>query len=311
MTRADTDKDSDKPAQLHGRIAASHGQRGHVELADGELSRFVLKGRELRVVCGDAVICEPQADSPELLVTRRQPRRNALERPSGRGRTEVLAANLDTLVVVTAPRPAPDCFLLDRFLCAAELIGAGAVLVINKADLDGMEDHPDIAEYRRLGYPLLHTSAVTGDGMTELADQLNEGTSVLVGQSGVGKSSLINYLVPNAAALTGELSRASGDGRHTTTASCMFELPGGGRLIDSPGVREYAPAINTEAGVQAGFREILRKADNCRFANCQHTREPDCAVKAAVDDGVIAERRYASYKRLRNMHAAVSRPTRH
>ncbi|MEE4186710.1 MAG: ribosome small subunit-dependent GTPase A [Gammaproteobacteria bacterium] len=291
-------------AALPGTVVASYGQRGVVELATGRQARYLLKGRQLRAVCGDSVSCAPQTGSSELLLTAVLPRRNSLQRPNGRGRTEVLAANIDRVVVVTAAEPAADYFLVDRFLCAAELMGAAGVIVVNKVDLRIPAD-TELSEYATLGYPVVHASALAASGMRELEATLRTGTSILVGQSGVGKSSLVNKLVPAAAVLTSELSAGTGEGRHTTTASHMHTLAGGGRLIDSPGVREYAPVIDEAARVQNGFREILRLADTCRFANCQHTREPNCAVKDAVTSGLISARRYASYKRLRNMQAAA------
>lgn len=305
-TNKTTDKinDTQPDAQL-GTVVASYGQRGFVALADEHRSRYVLKGRKLRAVCGDHVTCVRQAGTDELLVTQLHHRRNALERPNGRGRTEALAANIDRVVVVTAAEPKPDYFMVDRFLCAAELMTAAAVIVINKVDLENIED-AELAHYATLDYPLVRASATHASGLTELVATLSDGVSILVGQSGVGKSSLINCIVPAADVPVGALSAGSGEGRHTTTASYMHTLANGGRLIDSPGVREYAPAIGDAARIQAGFREIVARADGCRFSNCQHTREPNCAVKAAVENGVISERRYASYKRMRNMQAAVT-----
>jgi len=293
----------DPPDAIAGTVIASYGQRGVVELATGQQVRYLLKGRQLRAVCGDAVTCFPQAGTSEVLLTALRPRTNALARPNGRGRTEVLAANIDRIVVVTAAEPPPDYFMLDRFLCAAELMSAVAAIVVNKADLE-LPDGAELADYARIGYPVMHASAQTASGTRRLEAALQTGVSILLGQSGVGKSSLINRLVPTAAVLTGELSSGTGEGRHTTTASHMYTLTGGGRLIDSPGVREYAPVIDDAARVQAGFREILQLADHCRFSNCQHTREPNCAVKDAVVAGTVSERRYASYKRLRNMQSA-------
>lgn len=287
-----------------GRVIASYGQRGILAATDGIRYRYVLKGRRLRVVCGDYVNWQPTANSGQALVTAVRARRNALERPDSRGRAELLAANLSRIVAVIAPIPAPDFFLVDRYLCAAEMQGIAAVVAWNKADI--VSDIPaELTEYARLGYPILHTSASAATGITTLAHELREGVSLLAGQSGVGKSSLINALVPSADVTVGSLSEANREGRHTTTAAFMHTLPGGGELIDTPGVREFAPVIHDLGKVQTGFREILGLAGNCRFSDCQHMREPNCAVKQACEDGLISERRYASYKRLKNSAAAL------
>jgi ribosome biogenesis GTPase len=287
-----------------GRVIASYGQRGILADTDGTRYRYVLKGRRLRVVCGDYVHWQPTGNGGQALVTAVRERRNALERPNSRGKAELLAANLSRIVVVIAPLPAPDFFLVDRYLCAAEMQGMAAAVAWNKADI--ASDLPaELSDYARLGYPILHTSATAATGIATLAQELREGVSLLAGQSGVGKSSLINALVPSADVTVGSLSEANREGRHTTTAAFMHTLPGGGELIDTPGVREFAPVIHDLGKVQNGFREILSFAANCRFSDCQHLREPDCAVKQACQDGRISERRYASYKRLRNSAAAL------
>ncbi|MBS94158.1 MAG: ribosome small subunit-dependent GTPase A [Chromatiales bacterium] len=284
---------------MPGRIVASYGQRGVLEAGDGTKRRYVLKGRRLKAVCGDVVKWTEQKDSPEALVTSVSERSNALERPGSSGNAELIAANLARLLVVLAPAPEPDFFIADRYLCSAELMGANGIVIWNKTDIS--PDIPDkIMEYQDLGYDMLAMSCETSEGLGKLESILGDGISMLVGQSGVGKSSLINTLVANADAAIGELSEASREGRHTTTASYMHELKAGGKLIDSPGVREFAPVIRDVQQVQAGFREIIRLADQCKFSNCQHLREPDCAVKEALRQGGISSRRYESYKRLCN-----------
>ncbi len=198
--------------------------------------------------------------------------------------------------------PATDWHLVDRYLAAAELMGCRAVLVDNKSDTSVPEADAARAQemtvYRDLGYPSLSVSARTGAGVDGLIEALRDEIAILVGQSGVGKSSLINRLVPGADIVVGQLSAASAEGTHTTTASAMHRLPDGGRLIDTPGVRDFVPAIVDGSRVQLGFPEIRARADECRFGNCRHLREPDCAVKRAVEAGAISPRRYETYKRL-------------
>jgi ribosome biogenesis GTPase len=296
---------TDPEIQQTGLVVASFGNRGHLDPGDGSAQRYVLKGRRLRVVCGDRVAWQLQPKGNELLVTAIHERDNALERPDSRGRSELVAANLSRLVIVLAPEPEPDFFIADRYLCAAEMMAAEALIIWNKCDIDATIP-AEIESYRSLGYTLMETSTNTPSGLTEFAAALTTDISMLVGQSGVGKSSLINQLVPDADVATSELSAASGEGKHTTTASIMHTLPSGGRLIDSPGVREFAPVIRDPTRVQIGFREVVEKAAGCRFSNCQHLREPNCAIKAAVDSGAIDARRYESYKRLRNSAEALA-----
>ncbi len=283
-------------------VIASFGQRGLL-YADGAQLPYMLKGRKLKPVCGDRVDWEPSDNADEAVVTAIQERANVLERPDSRSGSEALAANLDVIAVVMAPEPKPDFFISDRFICAAELMNIHCVLVWNKTDLPTAVP-VELSVYRQLGYPVIAASAMTGDGMSALLAQLNHNISMLVGQSGVGKSSVINQLVENAAVPTGALSDASREGRHTTTASVAHRLANDSWLVDSPGIRDFEPAIAEFSKIQNGYVEIVARADHCRFADCKHTREPNCAVRSAVDSGDIDQRRYDSYKRLLNLATA-------
>ncbi len=284
--------------QAHsGLVVASFGNRGMLESAAGETLRYVLKGRKLRAVCGDHVDWDQNRTGGDVRVTNVLERRNALNRLNSRGQTELMASNLDQIVVVLAASPAPDFFLVDRFLCAAELLDIAAYIVWNKTDM--CADRPaELSEFAHMGYRILGTSTAANEGIDELRQCLAHGVGMLVGQSGVGKSSLINTLLPGAEVAIGPVSEATREGKHTTTASIMHKLAGGGRLIDSPGVREFLPAIDQNVRIQKGFREIVPRANDCRFSDCRHIREPNCAVKAAVASGEISARRYESYKRI-------------
>lgn len=287
-----------------GLVVAGYGRRVVVEdVMAGEVAgqrhECMIRGRKLRPVCGDRVAFT--LDSGGNVVTGVEPRRTALTRPDRRGREEVLAANIDQLVVVVAPRPAPDPFITDRYLAAARLIGVEAAIVVNKVDLDDGFDDRWLEDLVRIGYSLIRTSANADIGVSELAMLCADQSNILVGQSGVGKSSLLNALLPDLDLRTGSVSVGSGEGRHTTTASVMHRLANGGWVIDSPGVRDYAPALVDAARVATGYREVDDLSPQCRFHNCLHKKEPGCAVLAAVSDGGISARRYESYRRLLNL----------
>lgn len=282
-----------------GVVTATYGTRLRLDLVGGESVTARIKGRKLRPVCGDRVAAEPLENENDWLIVTVHKRENELTRPNQRGKTEVLAANLDLLAAVSAALPKSDWYITDRYLCAAELMGIHGVVVYNKAD-DGEVGGADLAElenYRALDYETVICSAKSGHGMAALGAALTGHTAIITGQSGVGKSSLINRLT-DTDQRTAAVSSASGEGRHTTVNSIMLPLPGGGQVVDSPGVRDYAPAISDPADVEFGFREIHRLGENCRFSNCRHRREPSCAVKVALEDGSISARRYESYKRM-------------
>ena len=281
-------------------VTAAFSRRMHLRLDSGVYVEARIKGKRLKPVCGDRVEAEPLERETDWLITAIQPRRNTLSRPNLSGHVEVLAANIDLLVAVAAGAPAPDWYVIDRYLCAAELMPADALVVYNKVDMNLMaaEAQRELDNYRQLGYTAAATSATTGEGLDRLGAELAGTTACVVGQSGVGKSTLINCLSSDASQRTAEISEKRDEGRHTTVNSVMLPLAGGGAVIDSPGVRDYSPAIDDIRQVGRGFREIAAAADGCRFANCRHLREPGCAVKLAVDRGTIGARRYESYRRL-------------
>ena len=285
------------------QVIATFSRRMRLRLADGREVTARIKGKRLRTVCGDRVDAEPIDNEADWLITRVHERRNALTRPDLRGRTEILAANFDMLIVVAAATPEPDWFVIDRYVAAAENLGIAAVIAFNKSDIDATTEPigAELVAYDRAGYRTIRCSARSGDGMDGVQDAIGNRTAIIVGQSGVGKSSMINYLMGGEQQRTADVSRKTGAGRHTTVNSVMLELPRGGRVIDSPGVRDYAPALGDAREVVVGFREIETAGHECRFANCRHLREPGCAVKAAVESGTISARRYESYRRLLNL----------
>ena len=284
-----------------GCVIESYGRRVVVERAGGEVAPCKLKRKNLDLVAGDNVRIAVSAGDDEWTVTERLPRRNVLCRSDSRGRSESLAANLDQLGVVVALRPACDPFIVDRYLAGANFAGIEALLIVNKQDL--LADAGDLSfvePYRALGLPVVSVSAHTRAGLDELISKLRGRRSLLAGQSGVGKSSLLNALAGEAVRAIGRLSEGSGEGRHTTVSSAILRTPWG-EIADSPGVRDYAPPVVALPDVQRGFAEILARARECRFQNCLHMREPQCAVQAAVESGAIDARRYESYRRLVNL----------
>ena len=281
-------------------MVASHGRRLEVEDRTGVRSACRLHGRRLTAVCGDDVrYAAPQAGDDAGLVWEIRPRRRTLERLAGNGRAEAVVANLTQLVAVAAPLPAPDWFVVDRYLAGAAWAGLAALVVFNKSELGiAPEAEAELESYAALGYPVIRCSARAAPGVAALAARLAAAVSVLVGQSGTGKSSLLNVLAPEALAVTQEISRATDEGRHTTTHAVLHRLASGGDLIDSPGVRDYAPPLPAVRAIASGFVELQAAAGGCRFQDCLHDAEPGCAVRAGVAAGTIRRRRFDSYRHL-------------
>ena len=293
---------------MSATVIATYSRRMRLRLANGKEIDARIKGKRLKPVCGDQVFAEPIENESDWLITSIQERRNQLTRPNTRGQVEVLAANLELLVVVAAASPKPDWYIVDRYLCAAEIMGIDAAVVYNKTDLDSGDNGvaAELAEYAKIGYSVVRCSAKTETGIADIQNVLAGQCAIIVGQSGVGKSSIINRLTATATQRTANISDKTGEGRHTTVNSVMIPIPGNGSVIDSPGVRDYAPALASSQDAAQGFREIAATAQDCRFANCKHLREPGCAVKSGVENAVISERRYESYKRVINLTEKLS-----
>jgi len=216
---------------------------------------------------------------------------------------KAVAANIDQMLIVIACQPEPQPNLIDRYLVAAELMNIRPVMVLNKADLitDQSKDQFDVLlnRYASLGYRIekIISSRHQASELAGLPNLVNQRTSIVVGQSGVGKSSLINTLLPNAELDVGDLSHATGEGTHTTTKAKLFHLPCGGQLIDSPGIRDFSLWHIDILQLQQGFVEIAERLGTCKFRNCTHEGEPGCAILVAVSNGEITRERFNSYKR--------------
>jgi ribosome biogenesis GTPase len=291
-----------------GLVVARHRRHVTVEDASGERHRCLTRGRSIKPLAGDEVDWRIAEDGTAVIEALR-PRRSTLVRIDSAGRPEPVAANLSQLIAVVAQAPLPDWFLVDRYLAAAELMRIETAIVWNKIDL-GSDVSDALTLYRRIGYRAFQASAKTRAGIAPLADIMTGRRSVLVGQSGVGKSSLMNALLGEHVQAVGELGAKGSHGRHTTTTAVLYRLDGGGELVDSPGVRQYAPHIEEDTALDRGFREFHPYMDRCRFTDCRHVAEPGCAVKEAVSSGHIAPRRHENYMKLLETVEALQRRAR-
>ena len=254
------------------------------------------------VAVGDVVTIVPSADGQTALIEDIEDRRNYIIRKASNlsKQSHIIAANVDmAALVATIAHPETSTTFIDRFLASAEAYRVPVLIIFNKTDLYNEEELQRLDDvmtlYRNIGYTCLACSAADGNGINELRAELQDKTTLLSGNSGVGKSTLLNLLVPEADAKTAEISVAHDAGMHTTTFSQMYFMPQGGALIDTPGIKGFGTFDMEREEVSHYFREIFRTSDDCRFGNCTHTHEPGCAVLQAVAEGRIAESRYTSY----------------
>lgn len=281
------------------------GRSAEVVRPDGTFQEVSVSGR-LRPVVGDRVRVQSRGGS--VRIERLERRESVLEkRARGRSHGQVLAANLDVLGIVTAVGDQFSAGLVDRLLVTAALESFEPLLVVNKCDLAAAyaATQPQVAVYERLGVATVVTSARTGEGLAALRDQLRGRVTALAGHSGVGKSSLLNALVPAAQREVGDLSEHSGTGRHVTTSARGFPFEGG-LVIDLPGTRLFGMIEREPVELLAGFPDLAPHAARCRFPNCSHSHEPGCGVRAAVEAGTVASARHESYLRLLEEVRAVA-----
>ncbi len=288
-----------KSTSMQGLVVSRFGAEADVELEDGRLLRCHLRRKLEGIVCGDQVLCEVQQGSKTVVVSI-LPRKTVLDRLIRYQGVKPVAANVDQICIVVSPEPEFSSTILDKYLVAAENAHIFPVIVFNKSDR--LQDYPEIEQqlkvYADLNYPLLMTSVIENTGIEALKQVMQEHTNVFVGQSGVGKTSLVNLLLPGTDALTGGISETSGLGTHTTTASRLYHLSGGGNVIDSPGIREFSLEHFKKEDFASGYREIFEASHSCRFRNCLHTSEPACEVKARVKNNKIDSGRYQRYLKL-------------
>ena len=289
------------PANLPEGLVISHlGQGLAVESSDGNIILCQTRRRLGDVAVGDRILWTPSEDGLQGRVEEVLARSSVLVRPAYAGKTRVVAANLDRVFVVICPSPPPDWLLVDQYLAVCEHRHIPAEIIYNKIDLaeNAEQALAELDDYVRIGYPVHPVSARQAIGIAELKQALHEHCSMFAGQSGVGKSSLTNALLPEKNLRTNEISLRSGLGRHTTTAATLYHLPAGGDLIDSPGVAVFGLAEIKGQDLAWGYREFQAHIGHCRFNDCRHINDKGCAIREALEQGEIAQSRHQRYLKL-------------
>ncbi|MCV2884413.1 small ribosomal subunit biogenesis GTPase RsgA [Aestuariibacter sp. AA17] len=297
---------ADQVAQLQeGVVIGRFGKHADVENPQGEVFRCHIRRTIDSVVCGDSVQFHPGDDTSAAVsgvIEIVKDRASVLTRPDFYDGVKPVAANIDQIIIVSSVLPAYSPNIIDRYLVAAEDVNITPVILLNKIELLSDNEREEIKQslniYRKIGYQVLMTSCKSGEGIDNLKQFLKDKISVFVGQSGVGKSSLVNQLLPEAEEATGDISDTSGLGQHTTTAAKLLHFPAGGDLIDSPGVREFALWHLPLEKVTEGFIEFRAFLGGCKFRDCKHKDDPGCLLREAVEKGEISQARFDSYHKI-------------
>jgi ribosome biogenesis GTPase len=295
----------DESSTQTARVISHHGRQLYAETGNFEKIKCKIRQNLGDIACGDYVIIQQALDATgesQNVVLAVKERSNLLKKTGFAGAIKPVAANIGQLVIVTALNPKPNPYLIDRYLTAAENLPAKAVIVINKVDLTSSESKKIVKDltdlYQGIGYRVIGTSIKQNIGLDELSRALSNTTSILVGLSGVGKSSIVKAILPKEDIKIGETSEATGEGKHTTTVSALYHLKDDGIIIDSPGVRDFTPDSNSLDEITRGFVDVQQFNGACKFSNCSHLNEPGCAMKQAVADGLLNEQRFNNYLRM-------------
>ncbi|EJD6036867.1 MULTISPECIES: small ribosomal subunit biogenesis GTPase RsgA [Morganella] len=298
-----------------GQVISRFGQHADIEAADGSVQRCNLRRTIKSLVTGDRVVWRAALQNNEEgrvngIVEAVHERESVLTRPDFYDGLKPIAANINQIVIVSAILPELSLNIIDRYLVACETLGVEPLIVLNKIDLLNDESRALVNDlmniYRNIGYRVLEVSGHTGEGIDALTAALAGRISIFAGQSGVGKSSLLNTLLPETAdILVNNVSDVSGLGQHTTTASRLYHFPHGGDVIDSPGVREFGLWHLTPEQVTQGFTEFRDYLGGCKFRDCKHGDDPGCALRDAVENGKISAERFENYHRILESMAQV------
>ena len=287
------------------RVISHHGRQLFAETANLERIKCKIRQNLGDIACGDYVLIQQAQDTTgeaQNVVVAVKERTNLLVKTGFAGAIKPVAANIGQLVVVTALKPKPNPYLIDRYLTAAENLPAKALVIINKIDLINFETKRIIDDltglYQSIGYDVISASMKQETGLEEISEALSNTTSILVGLSGVGKSSIVKAILPKEEIKIGETSEATGEGKHTTTVSAFYHLKDNGIIIDSPGVRDFTPISKSIDEISYGFKDVRQFNGGCKFTNCSHRNEPGCAMKQAVADGELDEQRFNNYLRM-------------
>lgn len=287
-------------AALSGTVLAAFGRQYKVRLEDGSLLLCYPRAKKSEVACGDRVeLLKSSAD--QGVIERIQPRKSLFYR-ADQWKEKLIAANVSQVVIVVATEPGFSDDLVSRCLCAAEAQEIRSLVVLNKCDLPEQLDiaRALLAPIKAAGFEVMELSAM--QDVSALRERLAGELNLFVGQSGMGKSTLTNALIPEADARTREISEVLDSGKHTTTHARLYDLPGGGSLIDSPGLQTFGLAHLERWQIEAGFPEIRARLGQCRFRDCRHLKEPDCAILQALESGQFHPRRYATLCALIDEH---------